>query len=40
MKKIVVENQRNYNNFIHNALWEDRVTSKIALGTYFYLVYG
>jgi hypothetical protein len=30
LKKTVADNQRNWHNSLHNALWEDRVTPKEA----------
>jgi hypothetical protein len=32
LKKTVAENQRNWHNILHNALWEDRVTPNEAIG--------
>jgi hypothetical protein len=41
LKKIVVNNQRNWHNLLHNALWADRVTPKEAIGNSpYFLVYG
>jgi hypothetical protein len=41
LKKMVVDNQMNWHNLLHNALWEDRVTPKEAIGNYpYFLVYG
>ena len=41
LKKIVVNNQRNWHNPLHNALWDDRVTPKKDIGNYpYFLVYG
>jgi hypothetical protein len=40
LKKIVVENQRNWHNALYNALWVDRVTPKEALGNSpYFLIY-
>jgi len=40
-KETIVENHRNWNNALHNALWDDMVTPKKSLGNYPYLlVYG
>jgi hypothetical protein len=41
IKKIVVENQRDWHNALDTALWADRVTPQISLGTFpYFLVYG
>jgi transposase InsO family protein len=41
LKKMVADNQRNWNNLLHNALWEDRVTPKEAIrNSPYFLVYG
>jgi len=32
LKKIVVDNQSNWHNLLHNNLWSDRVTPKEAIG--------
>ena len=32
LKKEVADNQRNWHNLLHNALWEDRVTPKEDIG--------
>jgi hypothetical protein len=38
---MVVDNQRNWHNLLHNALWDDRVTPKEAIGNSpYFLVYG
>jgi hypothetical protein len=40
-KKIVANNQRNWHNSLHNALWANRVTRKEAIGnSLYFLVYG
>jgi hypothetical protein len=40
LKKMVVDNQKNWHNIIHNALWDDRVTPKEAIGNPpYFLVY-
>jgi hypothetical protein len=41
LKKMVTENQRNWNNLLYNTLWANRVTPKEAIGNspYFW-VYG
>jgi hypothetical protein len=40
LKKTVANNQRNWHNLLHNALWVDRVTSKEAIGNSpYFLVY-
>jgi hypothetical protein len=40
LKKTVTDNQRNWHNLLHNALWEDRVTPKEAIGNSpYFLVY-
>jgi len=40
LKKMVVDNQRNCHNLLHNALWEDRVTPKEDVGNYpYFLLY-
>jgi hypothetical protein len=37
---MVVDNQRNWHSLLHNALWEDRVTPKEAIGNSpYFLVY-
>jgi hypothetical protein len=41
LNKMVVDNQRNWHNLLHNALWDDRVTPKEAIGNSpYFLVYG
>jgi hypothetical protein len=41
LKKTVTDNQRNWHNQIHTALWADRVTPKEAIGNSpYFLVYG
>jgi hypothetical protein len=41
LKKIVVDNQRNWHSSLHNDLWADRVTSKESIGNSpYFLVYG
>jgi hypothetical protein len=41
LKKIVADNQRNWHSSLHNALWDDRVTPKEAIGNSpYFLVYG
>jgi hypothetical protein len=41
LKKTVTDNQRNWHNQLHNALWADRVTPKEAIGNSpYFLVYG
>jgi hypothetical protein len=41
LKGTVVDNQRNWHNLLNNALWEDRVTPKEAIGNSpYFLVYG
>jgi hypothetical protein len=41
LKKTVADNQRNWHNLLHNALWADRVTPKEAIGNSpYFLVYG
>jgi hypothetical protein len=41
LKKTVVENQINWHNLIHNALWANRVTPKEAIGnSIYFLLYG
>jgi hypothetical protein len=41
LKKTVVDNQRNWHNLLHNALWVDRVTPKEAIvNSSYFLVYG
>jgi hypothetical protein len=41
LNKMVVDNQRNWHNLLHNALWADRVTPKEAIGNSpYFLVYG
>ena len=32
LKKTVADNQRNWHNSLHNALWDDRVTPNEAIG--------
>jgi hypothetical protein len=40
LKKMVTDNQRNWHNQLHNALWADRVTPKEAIGNSpYFLVY-
>ena len=40
-KKTVVENQRDWHTALDTALWADRVTPRISLGTSpYFLVYG
>jgi hypothetical protein len=40
LKKKVAKNQRNWHSSLHNALWDDRVTPKEAIGNYpYFLVY-
>jgi hypothetical protein len=40
LKKTVANNQRNWHNLLHNALWADRVTPKEAIGNSpYFLVY-
>jgi hypothetical protein len=40
LKKTVAENQRNWNNSLHNYLWDDRVTTKEAIvNSPYFLVY-
>jgi hypothetical protein len=40
-KKTIVENQRNWHNSLHNALWANRVTPKEAIrNSSYFLVYG
>ena len=40
LKNKVADNQRNWHNLLHNDLWDDRVTSKEAIGNYpYFLVY-
>jgi hypothetical protein len=40
LKKPVVDNQRNWHSSLHNALWDDRVTPKEAIGNSpYFLVY-
>jgi hypothetical protein len=40
LKRIVADNQRNWHNALHNALWEDRVTPKEAIrNSSYFLVY-
>jgi hypothetical protein len=36
LKKIVADNQRNWHNLFHNALWDDRVTPKEDIGNSSY----
>ena len=41
LKKIVIENQRNWHSSLPDALWVDRVTPKNSLGVSRYtLIYG
>jgi transposase InsO family protein len=41
IKRIVVENHKNWHNALLNALWDDRVTPKDVLcNSTFFLVYG
>ena len=41
IKKIVVENQRDWHTALDIAIWDDRVTPILSLGTYpYFLVYG
>ena len=41
LKKIVIENQRNWNSALPNELWADRITPNTSLGVSPYtLVYG
>jgi hypothetical protein len=41
LKKTVTDNQRNWHNQLHNALWDDRVMPKEAVGNSpYFLVYG
>jgi hypothetical protein len=41
LKKTVADNQRNWHSSLHNALWDDRVTPKEAIGNSpYFLVYG
>jgi hypothetical protein len=41
IKRTVVENHKNWHNALLNALWDDRVTPKAAIGNSpFFLVYG
>ena len=41
LKKTTADNQRNWHNLLHNALWADRVTPKEAIGNSpYFLVYG
>ena len=41
LKKTVADNERNWHNLLHNALWDDRVTPKEAIGnSLYFLVYG
>jgi hypothetical protein len=40
LKKTVADNQRNWHSSLHNALWDDRVTPKEAIGNSpYFLVY-
>lgn len=40
LKNTVIENQRNWNNALYNALWADTVTPKEALGNSpYFLIY-
>ena len=41
IKKIIVENQRDWHTTLDTTLWDDRVTPIISLGTSsYFLVYG
>jgi hypothetical protein len=41
LKKMVTDNQINWHNQLHNALWADRVMPKEAVGNSpYFLVYG
>ena len=41
IKKTIVENQRDWDNALDTAPWDDRVTPRISLGTsQYFLVYG
>jgi hypothetical protein len=41
IKRTVIENHKNWHNALLNALWDDRVTPKDAIGNSpFFLVYG
>jgi len=41
LKKMVTDNQRNWHNQVHNALWADRDTLKEVVGNSpYFLVYG
>ena len=41
IKKTIVENQRDWHNALDTALWADKVTLRISLGTSpYFLVYG
>ena len=41
LKKTVADNHRNWHNQLPNALWDDRVTPKEAIGNSpYFLVYG
>jgi transposase InsO family protein len=41
IKRTVAENHKNWHNALLNALWDDRVTPKAAIGnSSFFLVYG
>jgi hypothetical protein len=41
LKRMVTDNQKNWHNALHNALWADRVTPKEAIGNSpYFLVYG
>jgi hypothetical protein len=41
LKRIVVDQQRNWHNSLPNTLWEDRVTPKSSIGTSpYFLIYG
>ena len=41
IKKIAVENQRDWHTALDSSLWVDRVTPRISLGTSpYFLVYG
>jgi len=40
LKKTIADNQRNWHNILHNALWADRVTPKEGIGnSSYFLVY-
>eukprot|EP00253_Pinus_taeda_P030564 PITA_30564 len=41
IRKSVADNQRSWHNALTNALWDDRVTPKVALvNSLYFLVYG